>query len=159
MKKDTSIFRKASLAQIQSPEELNSYIQVTNVNVWVVLSGIILLLVGVMIWGVFGNITTTVKTPVVAAEGQCVFYVSAQEADRIREGMTVTVEGQEAVVTAFSRQPQQIGQEMDPYASFIGGFQQGDFCCTGTLDLKTEDGVYEGILILESIHPMQFVIH
>lgn len=159
MKKDTSIFRKNSLAQIQSPEELNTYIQVTSANVWIVLSGIILLLVGVIIWGIFGKITTTVKIPVEVSQNQGVFYISPQNAERVETGMAVTVEGKKAAVKELSASPLQLDETTDDYVKFIGGFSDGDFCYSGTVELPLEDGVYEGVLTLDSIHPMQFVLH
>ena len=41
---DNQIFRKESLDQISSPEQLNDYLRVTNPAVWLVLTAVILLL-------------------------------------------------------------------------------------------------------------------
>ena len=40
---DNQIFRKESLDQISSPEQLNDYLRVTNPAVWLVLTAVILL--------------------------------------------------------------------------------------------------------------------
>ncbi|MBQ9420511.1 MAG: hypothetical protein IJU30_01970 [Lachnospiraceae bacterium] len=47
---ENSIFRKKSLEQISSPEELNDYLHVTGPSVWLVLTAVILLLAGMLIW-------------------------------------------------------------------------------------------------------------
>ena len=47
---DNQVFRKKSLEQISSPEQLNDYLRVTNPAVWLLLTAVILLLVGVLIW-------------------------------------------------------------------------------------------------------------
>ena len=112
-----------------------------------------------ILWGIFGNITTTVTVPVVVADGQATFYVNPQDAERVEAGMTVAADGQQAEITSFSKKPMEIGENMDSYAAFIGGFSQGDFCYSGHVTLPLEDGVYEGVLTVESLHPMQFVLH
>jgi len=51
-----SIFREKSLTQVSSPEQLNDYIRVSTPAVWLVLTAIILLLVGVTLWGYVGRL-------------------------------------------------------------------------------------------------------
>ena len=51
-----SIFRQKSLDRVSSPEQLNDYIRVTTPSVWLVLAAIILLLVGMLAWSVFGTV-------------------------------------------------------------------------------------------------------
>ena len=51
-----TLFRKSSMDRLKSPEQLNDYIRVANPGVWLVLGAIILLLVGIVIWGVFGTV-------------------------------------------------------------------------------------------------------
>ena len=51
-----SIFREKSMERVSSPEELNDYIRVTTPSVWVVLIALVLLLVGMLAWSVFGTV-------------------------------------------------------------------------------------------------------
>lgn len=53
---EKSIFRKKSLEQISTPEQLDDYIKVTKPSVWVVLIATIILIAGVLVWAVFGKI-------------------------------------------------------------------------------------------------------
>ena len=53
----SSIFRQKSIDKISSPEKLDDYIRVTTPGVWITLAAIVVLLVGVIIWGVFGELT------------------------------------------------------------------------------------------------------
>ena len=50
-----SIFREKNLTQVSSPEQLNDYIRVSTPAVWLVLTAIVLLLVGVALWGCLGR--------------------------------------------------------------------------------------------------------
>ena len=54
-----SIFRQKSIDRVSSPEQLNDYIRVTTPSVWLVLIAIILLLVGMLAWSVFGTVEAT----------------------------------------------------------------------------------------------------
>ncbi|MCR5418705.1 MAG: hypothetical protein K6E84_07310 [Lachnospiraceae bacterium] len=55
----SDLFRKKSLDRVSSPEQLNDYIRVTTPSVWLVLLALILLLVGMLIWSVFGTVQGT----------------------------------------------------------------------------------------------------
>ena len=49
------IFREKTLERVSSPEELNDYIRVTTPSVWLVLLALVLLLIGMLTWSVFGT--------------------------------------------------------------------------------------------------------
>lgn len=52
-----NLFRKKSLEQVSSPEQLNDYIRVTTPSVWIVIAALIILLAGFLTWGVIGKVT------------------------------------------------------------------------------------------------------
>ena len=49
------LFRKKSIDKISSPEQLDDYIRVSNPAIWMLLSCIIILLVGMCVWGILEN--------------------------------------------------------------------------------------------------------
>ena len=51
-----SIFREKSIARVTGPEALNDYIRVTTPSVWIVLIALVVLLVGMLAWSVFGSV-------------------------------------------------------------------------------------------------------
>ena len=51
-----SIFRQQSLDQINGPEELKDYVRVTTPSVWIVLTAVTLLVVGILGWCFFGTV-------------------------------------------------------------------------------------------------------
>lgn len=53
---DTKLFRKSSIDRVTSPEQLNEYIKVVRPGVWVLLAAIIVLLLGFVLWGIFGTV-------------------------------------------------------------------------------------------------------
>ncbi len=51
------LFRQKSIDKVSSPEKLDDYIKVTTPSVWIALMAMILLLVGAIVWGFFGELT------------------------------------------------------------------------------------------------------
>ena len=51
-----TIFREKSIQRVSSPEELNDYIRVTTPSVWFVLIALVILLLGMLAWSVFGTV-------------------------------------------------------------------------------------------------------
>ena len=61
------LFRQKNIDKVSSPEKLDDYIRVTTPSVWIALAAMVVLLIGVIIWGCFGELTVhevdgTVKT-------------------------------------------------------------------------------------------------
>ncbi len=54
--KKQSVFREKSLERISEPEQLHDYIKVTSPGIWLVLIAVVVLLAGVLVWGVFGRL-------------------------------------------------------------------------------------------------------
>ena len=73
------IFRKKSIDRMSSPEQLNDYIKVTNPGVWMALAAIVILLIGVCVWGVFGKLETKLPVAAVSQDGQTVLYVKEND--------------------------------------------------------------------------------
>jgi hypothetical protein len=46
-----NLFRKESIESLRTPENLDDYLQVTKVSVWIILIAIFLLVVGFIVWG------------------------------------------------------------------------------------------------------------
>ena len=76
----SELFRKKSIDRVSSPEQLNDYIRVSNPGVWMVLAAVIVLLVGVCVWGIFGQLTTNLKTLATVENGTVTCYVKEADA-------------------------------------------------------------------------------
>lgn len=138
---NTEIFRKKSLDQVKSPENLDDYIQVSNPCIWLLLVSVIVLLVGVCIWGAFGHIDSTVETSVRAENGALVCYIAEADIFSVQKGMTVRFHDYETVIT-------EIGEKDD-----LG------YACTLQSAQTIPDGFYEGRIIIKSIKPLSFVLN
>ena len=53
---ENKIFREKSINRVASPESLNDYIKVTTPSVWIILIAIVVLIVGILAWCIFGRV-------------------------------------------------------------------------------------------------------
>ena len=86
------LYRKGSLEQIQSPEQLNDYLRVTNPSVWLLLTAVILLLAGLLIWGSFTYIDSVATGSAQVTDGSMtVRFDDPTLAEAVEVGMPVTI--------------------------------------------------------------------
>lgn len=156
---NTKLFRSASIERVNSPEQLNEYIRVADPGVWLVLAAVAVLLLGVVIWGVFGTVETTVETGVSVSAGGAVCYVPAEDAAALAPGMSVTAGGTTGTVRDIADTPVYAGDVLDGQLLSLTGLDPAALCCAVELSLPgLAEGVYPASITVESIHPISFVI-
>lgn len=159
MEKGKSIFREKSLDRINSPEQLNDYIKVANPSVWIILVAVIILLLGVCSWGLFGTIDSSVKAVAIVDNGQMSCYIPENKASEVSINQDVDVDGQHYKITEISNTPVNAGEVLDSYAMHLSGISAEQWVYKITFDTDLEDGVYDADIRVESIHPSTFVMN
>lgn len=154
-----SIFRKSSLDRVSSPEQLNEYIKISHPSVWLILGAIIILLIGVCVWSVFGTLTSTKRAVMVVHGNKADCYVSVEEAKGIASGMEVKVDSSVGTITAVAVAPMEITDDFDAYALYLSGLKMGDWVVSMSVDITMPDGAYMAGIIKESISPISFVLN
>ena len=156
-----SIFRKASLDRISSPEQLNDYIRVTNPGVWMILSAVIMLLLGICVWSVFGRLDTTITVAAVTENNQTVCYVKESDVQSLAEGMPVRIGDAQYLISNISRQPVQVDDAFAQYLVHVGDLAEGEWVYIAVLDgVHGDNGIIiEAEIVIESIAPMSFVLN
>lgn len=136
-----SVFREKSLDKVKSPDNLNEYIRVANPGVWVLLASIIALLLGMCIWGVFGQLTTEIQVDARVEDGAVICYLPAKDAQTVRPGMTANVDECTGTVTEVN------------VRSGSGS------TCRIELEESLPDGIYIARIEVENIHPASFLLN
>lgn len=85
------LFKKSSVERFSSPEKLNDYIQVSNPSSWMVLGAALALLLGVLAWGFFGELTQSVSFTGVMQEGVLRCYLDNATSAALTHDMAVTI--------------------------------------------------------------------
>lgn len=156
---EKQIFRKSSIDRVSSPEQLNDYIRVSNPGVWMVLASVIVLLVGICVWGIFGRLESKVFSAGMCENGVFTCYVTEEDAAKIKSGMMANVNGDDFVISEISEKPIAVSADMDSYLIYLGGFSEGDWLYEITADADIPDGTYKAEIVTESVSPMSFILN
>lgn len=153
------LFRKKSLQRISSPEELNDYVKVANPGVWMALGAIALLLIGFIVWGVFGKIEASIGAVIIADEGKCSCYIKEADVTKVATGMPVKCGEDEFTVSSVGRVSDEADELLSDYAKYLLKASDGEWIRPVTINGTTKDGVFEARIITESINPITFILN
>jgi len=155
----SNLFRKKSMDRISSPEQLNDYIRVSTPSVWLLLIAIVVLLVGVCVWGVFGRMETTLPVAAVAREGAVTAYVREADVQKVAQGAAVSVGDAAGKVCFIAAEPVKVDASFTEYMRHVGGMQEGEWVYPVMLDVDCPEGVHAGRIVIDSVSPMSFVLN
>lgn len=144
---------------MSSPEQLNDYIKVTNPGVWMALAAIVILLVGVCVWGVFGKLETKLPVAAVSQYGETVLYVKEDNVASVKENMRVYIGDETYKVVSVSVQPVTVTEEISEYARHTGGLSIGEWVYVVQIDGNIPDGAYRAQVVVDSVSPLYFVFN
>jgi len=154
------LFRQKSMDKITSPDQMNEYIRVSNPSVWIILAAVIVLLIGVCVWGIFGQLDTTLQTGGVCKDGQLVFYIGESDIDKINENVIVSVDGKEFVLSDISASPVKLDESYDSYLVHLTGLAEGEWVYVLKADAaELKDGIYSIEIVTERVKPIDFVLN
>ena len=89
MEQQPVLFRQKSLDRISEPDQLTDYLRVTKPAVWLLLAAILVLLVGLLVWSLTGNVEITADGDAVIVDGQAKIMLADNEAYQLDKGMRV----------------------------------------------------------------------
>ena len=130
-----NIYREKTLERISTPDQLTDYLKVTNPGIWVILAAVIILLAGVFVWSCTGVMETKAPATVIIRED--VAEVAIKDAKELREGDELRVGGGSYNIASVTE---------DKFGRRIG-----------VARVELPDGVYEGVVIVEKTHPIEFL--
>jgi hypothetical protein len=158
---NNDLFRKKNMDRVSSPEQLNDRIRVTGFGVWLLLSGILLVLAGIVVWGIFGRLDTTLPVSAITQQGQTVCYVKEQSISQIQVGMAVDAESGSTTVASIAVVPVQVDDQFPEYLCHVGALSRGEWVYEVTLQdaLGEEGSIFAAQIVTESIAPLTFVVN
>ncbi|MCR5747991.1 MAG: hypothetical protein K6G03_09810 [Lachnospiraceae bacterium] len=159
MSEDNQLFRKKSLESISGPEEITDYIRVVGLNVWVVLIAVIVLLIGVVVWGYFGRLETVHNSIAIVDDQLAVCYVPADTVGEIDEDSNICIGEKEGNIISVSSEPVHAGEVYNKTQLSQLNFGEKEILYAVSADINLADGNYDAQIIVERIHPMDFVMN
>ena len=153
------LFREKSLEAVESPESLNDYLRVTSPGVWLVLAAVICLLVGAILWGIFGHIRTTTQVAVSVEGGKAVCYVPYNQVDGVLTQGRLVLDGKEYPLDTSGEYEMLVVSESTSLRVLrAGGFSVGDPVVLVPADTDLQDGVYAGAAVKEDLRPISLLL-
>ena len=155
---DNSLFRQKSIDRISSPEALHDYMRVTSPRLWMILTAVVVLLVGFIVYASTATMENTIPVKVQvesyhmtaeetggeALDGAVIYgSLPADQFDTVKNGMTVRLPNGTGhiswIIAGEGDQGMQFAIEMD------------------SLSAPLTDGEFDGELVLESKTPISFL--
>ena len=155
----TKLFREKSLEAVESPESLNDYLRVTSPGVWLILAAVICLLVGAILWGVFGHIRTTATVAVQVKDSQATCYVPYAQVDNIMAQGVITIDDQDYPLDTEGEHELVVLESGTSLRLLkAGNLNAGDPVVLVKVDADLADGVYSGVAVTEDLKPISLLL-
>ncbi len=136
--KENNLFRKKAIDHISSPDDLTSYLKVTNPGVWIVLLAVIALLAGLFVWSMVGTLDTIVDGVVNVQDHKAKLVATGQYNGQLKEGMKFKIESDEFIISTVDK---------DEYGRTMAN-----------ADVILPDGTYVAEVVVEETYPIEFLI-
>ena len=157
-----SIFRKKSLDRVSSPEQLTDYIKVSSPSVWIVLSAVVILLISVVIWSIFGAILDTVKLNALVQDGVAVCYVDGDTVVKLKAGMPSELAGTKGTVLEISGTPlsaEDLRKTMADNVAAKSLIKEEWNYPVKVNASGVPDGLYEMVITIDRVKPVSFILN
>ena len=153
------LFREKNLKAVESPESLNDYLKVTSPGVWLVLAAVVILLIGAILWGIFGHIRTTAQVAVTVEDSKSFCYVPMTEISNVMSQGVITLEGKEYPLdTEAECEIIIVPEDASIRLKKAGNLNPGDPVVLVPVETDLENGVYSGIAVTEDLHPTSLLL-
>lgn len=99
------LFNEKATKRLRSANDLDSYLRVTPSSVWVVLVACVLLVAGLVAWGLFGTVNLNVNGTGVLVDDQVRCFLSADAKSHVEVGNAARVGDEEMSVASVATVP------------------------------------------------------
>lgn len=157
MAEKQQIFRQKSLDKVQSVEDLDSYIKTTTPSLWLLLSAIIVLLVGVIVFSCVGTIKASTEIGCSINQKGTV-YITEEAYKKLTDESYVLVSDNKCKITNITG-PFLADKEKDSYLLSSNKISLDQWFYVVEFDCLLNSGEYYGKLVFEEVKPISFIIN
>jgi len=157
MNKD--IFRKESIEQMKTPDDLKQCIKVASPGMWLMMGAILIFMVGGVVWSIFAKLETKVAAAVEIKGDDAICYVS--EDDPVSEGMPIRIKDTEYMLGEHSEKLVKLRVENSDDDTLLHMMNKDSDGWYNIYEIagfeNIEDGIYKGEVIIDSVSPFSFL--
>lgn len=99
------LFNKRASERLNSPDDLDKFVRVTNPSVWLLLGACVCLLIGLLSWGFFGFVETHERMEGCVVGGRAMCFTDATAHTEVVVGDEAVVDGSRMKVKSVSPRP------------------------------------------------------
>ena len=154
---EKKLFRQKSIDSISSPEQLNDYIVVTNPGVWMLILSVIMMLLGMLIWGMIGKLDTRIKVPAIVHDNVAVLYVQADDIMKITINDEVNIENSKGWVDYYGSEGVKAGSVLGDLALTEVGYDEEEIVYEAEAEINAPDGIFIAEVVVDRVSPMSFL--
>lgn len=165
-----SIFRQRSLDTVESPEQLDEYIRVSNPSIWIVLSALVILVAALVVWSVVGSLPETLAAKGVTVSNNMVqCYVDASMLNKDLTGCKANVvlpdgASMEGIVKSVSNNPYSLEEIAQSLKSdwVVENVAAGNYAYQVDVELPEEvrqDVLANVTLVTAEVKPIVFLLN
>ena len=151
------LFRKKSLDQLSTPDQLTDYLRVTGPGIWFVVVGIIVLLLGLLIWSNFGNISVVVDVPAKVESGVSYCYMLVDDLDKTDDIIEVVIGDVKMDVDTDQIVSKTMDAQDNPQLYESGYLSPGKNVMVLACKTTLQDGIYEASVTTEKLKPISLL--
>ncbi len=164
---DTSktIFNARATEKLRSPDDLDKYVRVTKPSAWAVVSALVLLLVGLLAWGVFGAVSTNVTATGAYVGQQSMCFLSAEDAAKVSVGDAASVGGVRTSVAEVTAVPLSRDEARERLGSdyLVSTLVKGDWAYLVTFERVDDPSLAQGVplsvdITTERVAPIRLLL-
>lgn len=153
------IYNKKALENIKTPDKLNDYIKVANPGWWILLVAVLVLLIGALIWAIFGKLYVTVTVPTFVEDRKGISLVSESRINSIDEGMPICINSVNGYISHKGYTGQKISDIATMYGINSSESSPADTAYIVTSNIDIDNGMYNAEIAIEEVQPISFLFH
>lgn len=155
--KERKLFREKSIEQLSAPEQLTGYLHVTGPGVWFVLGGLIILLVGLLVWGIFGRLISSVTVPAKVEEGKAYCYVLKDDLNPADGDVAITIGDVEMTANTAGAETVILDTSYPPELFSTGYLHAGRNVTILVCDTTLKEGFYDALIVTDELKPISLL--
>ena len=149
-----SVFRKKSMEKVSELDELNSYLKVSSISVWAILIAAVMVVVGIIIWGMIARFEDSIQGAGQCENGILTCYFRQEDMEYIGKGSTIQVDGSQYEISEIVPQ---LLYTYDVPREILYLSQQAEWYQTALVSCDLEDGTYNIRVDLGMNTPLGFM--
>lgn len=143
---------------VVSPKQLGDYITIASPGSWLVCVTALVLLLGLIVWCIFGEVESRTKTVVISDGNGIRCFVKAENADEIHLGQKVfSSEGTLTVSEIISEPVLADDKLISEYVRWVTGIRPGEYVYMVYLTGSLRTGVYNAEISIEKVKPISLI--